>query len=123
MSDRVMEWNEPELVVLQKQGAVSAAVLEAFREAGRKNQAVQRLENKLSEQGNRIETSKKDQSQLTDMLQRLDRQNANYQSISDRLGVSLKLLDKLEGEQAELRRQLDSARAERDTFMQNLNVE
>lgn len=119
----VMDWNEPELVVLQKQGAVSAAVLEAFREAGRKNQAVQRLENKLSEQGSRIETSKKDQSQLTDMLSRLDRQNANYQSISDRLGVSLKLLEKLEGEQAELRRQLETARSERDTFMQNLNVE
>lgn len=119
----VMDWNEPELVILQKQGAVSAAVLEAFREAGRKNQAVQRLESKLNEQGSRIETSKKDQSQLTDMLARLDRQNANYQSISDRLGVSLKLLEKLEGEQAELRRQLEAARGERDTFMQNLNVE
>lgn len=119
----VMDWNEPELVVLQKQGAVSAAVLEAFREAGRKNQAVQRLEARLNEQNARIETSKRDQSQMSDMMARIDRQNPNYQTISSRLSASLTQLEKLEGEQAELRRQLETARGERDTFMQNLNVE
>ena len=116
-------YSMPQIIAFQKDGVISQAVLDAVRTGAKKNAGVNQAQQQLADNTQNIDTAKRDQAQLTEMMGRLDRQNANYASISERLGNSLKLLETLEKDRTTLTAKLDELRTERDDYFRSLNVE
>lgn len=116
-------YSMPQIIAFQKDGVISQAVLDAVRTGAKKNAGVNQAQQQLADNTQSIDTAKRDQAQLTEMMGRLDRQNPNYASISERLGKSLKLLETLEKDRTTLTAKLDELRTERDDYFRSLNVE
>ncbi|MFN9930960.1 MAG: hypothetical protein ACK54T_09915 [bacterium] len=116
-------YSMPQIIAFQKDGVISQAVLDAVRTGAKKNAGVNQTQQQLADNTQNIDTAKRDQAQLTEMMGRLDRQNPNYASISERLGKSLKLLETLEKDRTTLTAKLDELRTERDDYFRSLNVE
>jgi hypothetical protein len=116
-------YDDAQMMAYQRDGRVSPAVLEAFKNAGRLRAEVSSAERKLEQNERAIATAKTDQSQLTDMMARLERQNPNYTTMSTRLATSLAKLEALETERVGLQASVEAARKALADYIRGLNVE
>ncbi|MCU0689041.1 MAG: hypothetical protein MUE97_04790 [Phycisphaerales bacterium] len=119
----ISTWSDVQVTALFAKGRMSQAVRDAITEAARKQQVVSRLAEQRDDLRTRIEQAKKDQSELTQMLQRLDKQNANYATVSDRLSESFKSLSTLEKQRADADDAWTKARQEYDAYVATLDLE
>lgn len=119
----VFDYDIKTLVTWQQQGKVSKAVLDAITEAGRKQGVINSLQNTLSETDKAIDTAKRDQTQLVDMMNKLDRQNPNYATFSTRLGKSTEKLEEAEKTRAATAVSLEKAHKDLNDYLASLNLD
>ncbi|MDP1662470.1 MAG: hypothetical protein Q8L55_11210 [Phycisphaerales bacterium] len=119
----VFDYDVKSLLTYQQQGKISKAVLDAITEAGRRQGVINDLQRRAAETDQAIETTKRDQSQLVDMMNKLDRQNPNYATFSTRLGKASEKLDGLERLKAATASELETARNEFNGYLAGLNIQ
>ena len=119
----VFDYDAKALLTFHQEGKISKAVMDAISEAGRRQGIINDLQRKASETDQAIETTKRDQTQLVDMMNKLDRQNPNYATFSTRLGKASEKLDELEKVKASTAEALNKATREFNEFLSGLNIE
>lgn len=119
----VFDYDNKTLLTFNQQGKLSKAVLDAITEAGRRQGAINDLQRKLEETDRTIETVKKDQTQLVDMMNKLDRQNPNYATFSSRLSKTSERLEAAEKTRGTTVEALENARRDFNEYVSALNVE
>lgn len=119
----VFDYDVKSLLAYQQQGKISKAVLDAITEAGRRQGVINDLQRRAAETDQAIETTKRDQSQLVDMMNKLDRQNPNYATFSTRLGKTSEKLEGLERVKAATASELETARNDFNAYLSGLNLE
>lgn len=119
----VFDYDVKTLLTFQQEGKISKPVLDAITEAGRRQGVINDLERKAAETDQAIETTKRDQSQLVDMMNKLDRQNPNYATFSTRLSKTNEKLDEFEKTKATTAEALNKATRELNEYISGLNME
>lgn len=119
----VFDYDSKTLLTFQQQGKLSKAVLDAITEAGRRQGVINDLQRRAAETDQAIETTKREQTQLVDMMNKLDKQNANYATFSTRLTNSNTKLEALEKTKATTATELEKARNDFNTYISSLNIE
>ncbi len=115
--------DQPTLLLIQREGKASAAVIEAFREASKRWAAMGDLDRQLTEAERALEVNKRDQDQSTSMMSRIDRTNPNYATLSERLAALLAKLGAMETARLDVSMKLETARLSFYDFTRTLNVE
>ncbi|HZW05935.1 MAG TPA: hypothetical protein VFF65_02335, partial [Phycisphaerales bacterium] len=119
----VFDYDFKTLLTFQQQGRISKPVYDAIVEAGRRQGAINDLQRRASETDQAIETTKREQTQLVEMMNKLDRQNPNYATFSTRLTNSNTRLEDLEKTKATTASELEKARADFNAYLSGLNIE
>lgn len=111
------------LVRYQTDGKISEAAVKAIRKALELQNAVSLLQSQIANSDNELRTRKTDQSQMVDMMAKLDRQNPNYSNFSTRLTKATERVDQLEAELTKLRGDLTLAEKSFREYVENLNID
>lgn len=119
----VMDFDLKTLLSFRQQGKLSDAVVNAVKEAFTRQDKVTELTRQEQQVNQQIETAKKDQTQLVDMMNKLDRQNPNYATFSTRLTKITETLESAERNRASIVEKLTAARNDLQSYISNLNVE
>ncbi|HYD02402.1 MAG TPA: hypothetical protein VEB22_14340 [Phycisphaerales bacterium] len=119
----VFDYDFKTLLTFQQQGKLSKAVYDAIVEAGRRQGVINDLQRRAAETDQAIETTKREQTQLVEMMNKLDRQNPNYATFSTRLTNSNTRLENLEKTKATTAAELEKARTDFNTYVAGLNLD
>jgi hypothetical protein len=119
----IFDYQLPTILQLQKEGKVSAGVLAALSEAGKRQTAVNNLERQIEQIDRDMTTAKADLDQATTMMNRIDRNNENYATLNKRLKDRLAKVEQLEGQRSTVIDQLNAARTSLNDYLRNLNAE
>lgn len=119
----LLSWNLGTMLEHQRQGRVSAAVVEAFRGAAARQQTINdrnaeiaRLEAERNEIG-------RDQGRIRENMGRLDRTNELYIRYVQTMTQQETRLEQINTEVTTLRQRVAEAQADLENYLRNLNVE
>jgi hypothetical protein len=111
------------LVKYQTDGKISEKALAAIRKALDLQTAASTLQSNLENARQDLQTRKADQTQLVDMMAKLDRQNPNYATFSTRLTKASEQVEKIEADITKLRTDLEVAEKALRQYLENLNID
>lgn len=108
---------------LHKDGKLSDAVLKAFQTAAAKQGAINEQERQIAELDRQLNSAKTDTTQITQMMNQLDRQNENYATLNKRLKDRLARVETLETQRTTAGERLETLRRELAEYLRTLTVE
>lgn len=111
------------LLAYAKDGKASDNVVEAFREAAKRNSAIQEVERRIAAlEGERNEMTQ-DQGRIRENMQRVDQSSQLYRKYMQKLTDQEERMDKLGTELENARKQLTETQAKLAEFLRNLRVD
>lgn len=113
----------PTLIQFQKDGVTSQAVIDAFKEAAKRQSAIADTQKKIADIENERKTIDADQGRIRSNMNTIDRQSELYARYMKKLTEQETKLEDTAKTMESLRAQLDSQQRDLDAFLASLNVE
>lgn len=113
----------PTLLQYQKDGVASQAVIDAFREAAKKQATIADTQKKIADLENERKTIDADQGRIRSNMNTIDRQSELYARYMKKLTEQETKLEDTAKTMDTLRAQLESQQRDLDAYLSSLNVE
>lgn len=119
----LLSWNLDTFLEFQRQGKVSQAVVDAFRVAAQKQQAINDQQTVVDRLENERQEITRDQSRIRENMGRLDRTNDLYSRYVQTLTTQENRLEAINTEMNTARQRMAAAQGDLENFLRTLNVE
>jgi len=119
----LLSWDLDTFLTYQREGKASQGVVDAFRTAAQKQQAINEQSNIINRLENERNEISRDQSRIRDNMGRLDRTNELYSRYVSTLTAQENRLEAINTEINTARQRQNAAQADLENFLRTLNVQ